>query len=220
MQQSDFAVKMKTGWSHAQYIQAHAAGNWHELIEASCVPEAQPQVIINVVNENGTIELGVSVWNRFGVDHEVFPSQTRGVEFNLGGGSGFWDDKPPPNEISVGMNSERVLVGLPDRHHAKYELTFARRLAIVPTEPPELPTPTPTTLEEAVIIAAKKRVWMPINDGAALYKFAQQRGFGYPQTDEHEFKYMAATFIFQVFNKAIVYCKRDYYNEIWSVRKV
>lgn len=80
------------------------------------------------------------------------------------------------------------------------------------------PTPTPTpTLEETLITEAKKYRWMPINDGAALYKFAEANNLGYPQTDEFEFTFSGASYIAQVYNLGIVYVKKgDWGNVKWT----
>ncbi|MBI3536136.1 MAG: hypothetical protein HY070_01020, partial [Chloroflexi bacterium] len=86
-----------------------------------------------------------------------------------------------------------------------------------PSTPPpsQPPTAQPQTGAEAnaAIAAAKKFTWMPINDKAALYLFAQKNNLGYPQTDEFEFTYSGAGYIAQVYNLGIVYVKKgDYAN--------
>jgi hypothetical protein len=70
-----------------------------------------------------------------------------------------------------------------------------------------------------VIAEAKKRTWMPINDQAALYKFAQQNNLGYPQTDEYEFICNNASYLGQVFNLGIVYVKKGDWGNVKWVKK-
>jgi hypothetical protein len=94
-------------------------------------------------------------------------------------------------------------MGLPELRHVCFLLTFA-------------PKTTPTTLEEAVLAAARKYTWMPINTDAALYKFAQAHNLGYPQTDEFEITFSDKTYIGQVYNGGIVYVKQgDWDNVKW-----
>jgi hypothetical protein len=100
-------------------------------------------------------------------------------------------------------------MGLPEHHHVNFLLTFARQAAGVPGT-------LPAALEQAILVEAKKKPWMPINDQAALYKFAQQNRLGYPQTDEFEFVTDTDTYIGQVFNLGIVYVKKgDWSNAKW-----
>ena len=98
-------------------------------------------------------------------------------------------------------------MGLPEKHHVNFLLTFG---------PQSLPPPT---LEEKVISAARKFTWMPINTEAALYKFAQTRNLGYPQTDEFEFTYGNDGYIGQVFNLGIVYVKKGDWGNVKFVNK-
>ena len=68
----------------------------------------------------------------------------------------------------------------------------------------------------AALSAARKLTWMPINDQAALYQFAQANRLGYPQTDEFEFTFKTESYIGQVFNLGIVYVKKgDWGNAKW-----
>ena len=103
-------------------------------------------------------------------------------------------------------------MGLPEKHHVNFLLTFARQAS-------GTPTPPPANLEQAVLAEAKKRAWMPINDQAALYKFAQQNNLGYPQTDEYEFTSNNEGYIGQVFNLGIVYVKKGDWGNVKWVKK-
>jgi hypothetical protein len=102
-------------------------------------------------------------------------------------------------------------MGLPEKHHVCFLLTFIRRAG-------SAPAPT-LTLEQTVLAEAKKRTWMPINDQAALYKFAQANHLGYPQTDEYEFTSNNETYIGQVFNLGIVYVKKGDWGNVKWVKK-
>lgn len=63
-------------------------------------------------------------------------------------------------------------------------------------------------LEQAVLDRANAaQPWMPVNNTAALWQFAQAKGLQDQQTDEIPFKYNGAQYIAQVFNKGIVYVK-------------
>lgn len=98
-------------------------------------------------------------------------------------------------------------IGLPEKHHVNFLLTFG------PSSAGMQPAPT---LEQAVLAAAGKYHWMPINTAAALYRFAQSNNLGYPQTDEFEFTYGADVYIGQVYNLGIVYVKKgDWGNLKW-----
>ena len=78
-----------------------------------------------------------------------------------------------------------------------------------------MPTPL-TPLEQAVQNEARQHTWMPINTGAALYKFAEKNKLGYPQCDEFHFTVGADQYIGQVFNSGIVYVKvGDWANVKW-----
>ncbi len=67
-------------------------------------------------------------------------------------------------------------------------------------------TPVPT-LEQAVMAAVKKVKWMPVNNTAALWRFAKENGLQDQQTDELPMTFMADGYIVQVFNLGIVYVK-------------
>lgn len=65
-----------------------------------------------------------------------------------------------------------------------------------------------TGLEQAVLDRANAaKPWMPVNNTAALWKFAQANGLQDQQTDEIPFTHNGAQYIAQVFNKGIVYVK-------------
>lgn len=65
-----------------------------------------------------------------------------------------------------------------------------------------------TGLEQAVLDRANAaKPWMPVNNTAALWKFAQQKGLQDQQTDEIPFTFNGDSYIAQVFNKGIVYVK-------------
>lgn len=49
---------------------------------------------------------------------------------------------------------------------------------------------------------------MPINTDGALYKFAQSKNLGYPQTDEFKFMVGNDEYVGQVYNLGIVYVKK------------
>ena len=72
----------------------------------------------------------------------------------------------------------------------------------------------------AALIAARRLIWMPINDQAALYQFAQDNDLGYPQTDEFEITYKNEAYVVQVFNLGIVYVKKgDWDNVKWVAKQ-
>jgi hypothetical protein len=58
---------------------------------------------------------------------------------------------------------------------------------------------------------------MPINTDAALYRYAQTKNLGYPQTDEFELTFGGDSYIAQVYNLGIVYVKKgDWGNIHWT----
>lgn len=97
-------------------------------------------------------------------------------------------------------------MGLPEHHHVNFILTFREGIP-------------PQTLEEAAIMCAKSVTWMPIFDGAALYKYAEANKLGQPQTDELHFMFEGKEYITQVFNRAILYCEKDKYNAMYIIPK-
>ncbi len=92
-----------------------------------------------------------------------------------------------------------------------------------PQPQPQPPTSGPPSPNDpaaiAALDAAKKLTWMPINTDAALYKFAQSKNLGYPQTDEFKFMIGNDEYIGQVFNLGIVYVKKNDWANIKFVRK-
>ncbi len=103
-------------------------------------------------------------------------------------------------------------LGLPEKHHVNFLLTFA------PASPTSTPPPA-GNLENAAIAAAKQFTWMPINTDGALYKFAQSKNLGYPQTDEFEFTFNNETYVGQVYNLGIVYAKKGDWGNVKWVKK-
>jgi hypothetical protein len=80
------------------------------------------------------------------------------------------------------------------------------------TQPPLPADP----IASAAIAAAQRLTWMPINDQAALYQYAQKNNLGYPQTDEFEFTVGGVAYVGQVYNYGIVYVKQgDWGNCKW-----
>lgn len=70
--------------------------------------------------------------------------------------------------------------------------------------PPPLP---PTTLEQAVMQATRRVPWMPVNNTAALWRFAKSNGLQDQQTDELPLTFHGENYIVQVFNLGIVYVR-------------
>jgi hypothetical protein len=103
-------------------------------------------------------------------------------------------------------------LGLPEKHHVNFLLTFAPASA-TPSQPPA------GNLENAVIAAAQKFKWMPINTEGALYKFALTKNLGYPQTDEFEFTFNNEPYIGQVYNLGIVFVKKGDWGNVKWVKK-
>ena len=78
-------------------------------------------------------------------------------------------------------------------------------------------TPLASAADSAAQNAAVAyKPWMPINDTAALYRYAQQNNLGYPQTDEFQFSFQGVQYLGQVFNLGIVYVQvGDWANCKW-----
>lgn len=72
--------------------------------------------------------------------------------------------------------------------------------------PPPINPPT-QTLEQAVLETAASVPWMPVNNTAALWRYAKQNGLQDQQTDEIHFTFEGDEYIAQVFNLGIVYVK-------------
>lgn len=63
-----------------------------------------------------------------------------------------------------------------------------------------------TGLEQAVLDRANAaKPWMPVNNQAALWRFAQAQGLQDQQTDEIPMTFSGVNYVVQVFNKGIVY---------------
>ncbi|MBI5029828.1 MAG: hypothetical protein HZB51_04825 [Chloroflexi bacterium] len=103
-------------------------------------------------------------------------------------------------------------MGLPEKHHVNYLLTFAKSSG-------GGTQPQPTDASTAAITAAKKLTWMPINTDGALYKFAETKNLGYPQTDEFEFTHNNVTYVGQVYNLGIVFVKKGDWGNCQWVKK-
>lgn len=77
-----------------------------------------------------------------------------------------------------------------------------------------------TGLEQSVLDRANAaKPWMPVNNTAALWKFAQANSLQDQQTDEIPFTYNGAPYIAQVFNKGIVYVKVGDWGNIKFIAK-
>ncbi len=63
------------------------------------------------------------------------------------------------------------------------------------------------TLAQAALAAAKSKPWMPVNNQAALWRFAQVNGLQDQQTDELSMTFNGENYLVQVFNLGIVYVK-------------
>jgi hypothetical protein len=75
------------------------------------------------------------------------------------------------------------------------------------------------SLEDTVFARAKQFTWMPINDGAALYRFALDHNLGYPQTDEFDLQFGNDSYLAQVYNLGIVYVKKGDWGNIQWMKK-
>jgi hypothetical protein len=75
------------------------------------------------------------------------------------------------------------------------------------------------TLEQAVTNTAHSVPWMPVNNTAALWQYAQQHGLEDQQTDEIHFTYNGAPYLAQVFNRGIVYVKVGDWGNIMVIPK-
>ncbi len=79
--------------------------------------------------------------------------------------------------------------------------------------------PVSDPVATAAINAARQLTWMPINTDGALYKFAQAKNLGYPQTDEFEFTHNNVVYVGQVYNLGIVYVKQGDWGNCQWVKK-
>lgn len=113
-----------------------------------------------------------------------------------------------------GLDSDKKAMLIADLSAAP---VFVRQFGGVVTPPP--PPPPPITLAEAVVEASLDQTWMPINDKAALYQYAQAHGLGYPQTDEVETEFNGETYVLQVFERGIAYVKKGDWGNVKTVDK-
>lgn len=73
---------------------------------------------------------------------------------------------------------------------------------------PKSIAPAPQTLEQAVLARANAaKPWMPVNNQAALWKYAQTHKLQDQQTDELTMTFSGSQYLVQVFNLGIVYVK-------------
>lgn len=82
----------------------------------------------------------------------------------------------------------------------------------------------PPVIEQTLAQAAQARAdaakpWMPVNNGAALWNFAQANNLQDQQTGELEFIWKGEKYLVQVFNLGIVYCKVGDFGNIQLIRK-
>lgn len=163
---------------------------------------------------------------------EKYTAGNGGVDFYMagshgdGGGSSFDPTKgqvgPYSIFVSDGKSGTDIVhgLGLPLNRHVNYLIWFKYVPAgSKPVDPPKPPDTTPATIEDATKLAALSVDWMPINDGAALYKYAERNGLGQPQTDEIQYIYRGVQYVCQVFNLGIVYCKVNDWVNIKVVSK-
>lgn len=97
-----------------------------------------------------------------------------------------------------------VLNDLRDALGKNFKLVLPRALT---SPPPPPPPPPPQGLEQAVLAKAHSVPWMPVNNQAALWKYAKAHGLQDQQTDELPLTYNGEQYIVQVFNLGIVYAK-------------
>ncbi len=68
------------------------------------------------------------------------------------------------------------------------------------------------------LIAGANKFGIPLNDQAALAKYAIQNHLGIPLTDEYQFTANGTTYVGQVWSKAIVYVKMGDWGNIQVVQ--
>ncbi|MBI5301654.1 MAG: N-acetylmuramoyl-L-alanine amidase [Chloroflexi bacterium] len=119
--------------------------------------------------------------------------------------------------------NNRLLLWLAEQFDLAYvpHRTLIGHYEIDPVDKAKCPGPhveyARMSAEVTAIQAAKQLKWMPINDQAALYKFAQTRNLGYPQTDEFRVTINNVNYFAQVFNLGIVYVRDgDWANVKWT----
>lgn len=106
-------------------------------------------------------------------------------------------------------------MGLPEKHHVNFLLTFAPRTAPQPPPPPR----PPEDVSEAILQKAKSVPWMPVNNGGALWNFAKANGLQDQQTDELSVTVNGQEYLLQVFNLGIVYARMGDWGNIKIIRK-
>ncbi len=79
--------------------------------------------------------------------------------------------------------------------------------------------PPSQTLAQAALAAVKKVPWMPVNNQAALWRFAKANGLQDQQTDELLLNFNGETYVVQVFNLGIVYAKMGDWGNIKVIPK-
>jgi N-acetylmuramoyl-L-alanine amidase len=121
--------------------------------------------------------------------------------------------------------NNRLLLWLAEQFDLTYraQRTLIGHCEIDPVDKANCPGPhveyARMALEVSVWRAARTLTWMPINDQAALYQFAQENDLGYPQTDEFEFVFKNQTYVAQVFNLGIVYVKKGDWGNVKWIKK-
>jgi hypothetical protein len=91
-----------------------------------------------------------------------------------------------------------------------------------PAQPsqPAQPAQPSQALQDAVMARANAaKPWMPVNNTAALWQYAQAHGLQDQQTDELSFTYNGDNYICQVFNLGIVYVKVGDWGNMQVIRK-
>lgn len=79
--------------------------------------------------------------------------------------------------------------------------------------------PPPLSLEDTILAEAESVPWMPVNNQAALWRFAKAQGLQDQQTDELHVTYDGTEYIVQVFNLGVVYCRVGDWGNIKVIRK-
>ncbi len=115
---------------------------------------------------------------------------------------------PDQSDVIAGM-------GLPEKHHVNFLLTFGPKQIVQPPPPP----PPPQNVEEAILQKAKSVPWMPVNNGAALWNFAKAHGLQDQQTDELKVTINGQEYVLQVFNLGIVYARNGDWGNIKVIPK-
>ena len=144
-------------------------------------------------------------WSTISIEHDGMP-----------------DDKWTPEMYDA---NNRLLAWLAEQFGLTYvpHRTLIGHFEIDPVDRSSCPGPNVEwermAADVTTILAAKKFTWMPINTDGALYKFAQTKGLGYPQTDEFELTFNNAVYVGQVYNLGIVYVKKGDWGNCQWVKK-